>query len=220
MSAQLKLGFHGDEAAAPLPPRALAAGAALLPGFALTAIPELLAGLARVCEAAPFRHMLTASGAMSVAMTNCGTLGWVSDPSGYRYDARDPDSARPWPALPPSFRALAVTAAAAAGFDGFEPDACLVNRYLPGSRLSLHQDRDERDFSAPIVSVSLGLPAVFLFGGEKRKARPERIPLVHGDVVVWGGPARLRFHGVAPIQDGQHVELGACRINLTLRKAG
>jgi alkylated DNA repair protein (DNA oxidative demethylase) len=220
MGAQLRLDFDSGDTGAPASPRPLAAGAALLPGFALAAVPELLAALARVGEAAPFRQMMTPGGAMSVAMTNCGALGWVSDQVGYRYDGRDPDSARPWPALPPSFRALAVTAAAAAGFDDFAPDACLVNRYLPGSRLSLHQDRDERDFSAPIVSVSLGLPAVFLFGGESRKTRPERVPLVHGDVVVWGGPSRLRFHGVAPIQDGRHPELGACRINLTLRKAG
>jgi DNA oxidative demethylase len=220
MGAQLRLGFDGGDATAASSLRVLAAGAALLPGFALTAAPELLAELARVRAAAPFRHMMTPSGAMSVAMTNCGTLGWVSDQVGYRYDAHDPESERPWPPLPPSFRALAVTAAAAAGFDDFAPDTCLVNRYQPGSRLSLHQDRDERDFSAPIVSVSLGLPAVFLFGGERRNTRPERIPLVHGDVVVWGGPARLRFHGVAPIQDGHHPELGACRINLTLRKAG
>jgi alkylated DNA repair protein (DNA oxidative demethylase) len=157
---------------------------------------------------------------MSVAMTNCGPLGWVSDRRGYRYDAVDPDTGRPWPAMPAAFRALAARAAEAGGFARFEPDACLVNRYAPGTRLTLHQDRDERDFGAPIVSVSLGLPAVFLFGGDTRGGRPLRIPLRHGDVVVWGGPARLRFHGVAPVEDGVHERLGACRINLTFRRAG
>ena len=157
---------------------------------------------------------------MSVGMTSCGAKGWVSDRAGYRYTGVDPDAGRAWPAMPPSFRALAARAAAAGGFEAFEPDACLVNRYEPGARLTMHQDRNERDYDAPIVSVSLGLPAVFLFGGDTRGERPRRVPLRHGDVVVWGGPARLRFHGVAPIADGLHAQLGACRINLTFRKAG
>lgn len=198
----------------------LAPGALLLRGFALADEDRLLSELEDVTRAAPFRHMRTPGGfRMSVAMTNCGSLGWVSDENGYRYDARDPESAKPWPALPESFERLARLAAAQAGF-AFEPDACLVNRYVPGSRLTLHQDRNERDFTAPIVSVSLGLPAVFLFGADTRKMRPVRIPISHGDVVVWGGPARLRFHGVAPIKDGLHPRVGAVRINLTLRKAG
>jgi alkylated DNA repair protein (DNA oxidative demethylase) len=201
--------------------RALAPGAVSLAGFALTDEARLLAELADVTAAAPFRHLVTPGGfRMSVGMTNCGALGWVSDRGGYSYSAVDPDSGRGWPAMPASFRALATRAAAAGGFDGFEPDACLVNRYEPGARLTLHQDRDERDYDAPIVSVSLGLPAVFLFGGETRGGRPLRVALVHGDVVVWGGPARLRFHGVAPVDDGWHERLGACRINLTFRKAG
>jgi len=199
----------------------LAPGALLLRGFAVTRAAALLADLQRVLEAAPWRHMVTPGGyRMSVAMTNCGALGWVSDARGYRYDGIDPESGRRWPALPASFAELAAEAAAQAGFAGFAPDACLVNRYEPGARLTLHQDRNERDFGAPIVSVSLGLPAVFLFGGAKRKDRTQRVPLAHGDVVVWGGPARLFHHGVLALKEGGHAPTGACRINLTLRKAG
>jgi alkylated DNA repair protein (DNA oxidative demethylase) len=154
---------------------------------------------------------------MSVAMTNCGEAGWVTDRTGYRYDPRDPESGRPWPAMPDLFADLAIRAASEAGYPDFRPESCLVNRYEPGARMSLHQDRNERDFGQPIVSVSLGLPAVFLFGGLKRAARPLRVPLEHGDVVVWGGPARLRFHGVAPLSQGAHKLLGRQRINLTLR---
>ena len=157
---------------------------------------------------------------MSVAMTNCGALGWVSDARGYRYDACDPDSGRPWPAMPAAFGDLATRAGAHAGFANFESDACLVNRYVPGARLTLHQDRNERDFDAPIVSVSLGLPATFLFGGLKRADRTMRVPLRHGDVVVWGAASRLRHHGVAAIKAGRHPRIGECRINLTFRKAG
>lgn len=156
---------------------------------------------------------------MSVAMTNCGTYGWVSSENGYTYSSHDPASGRAWPEMPPVFAALARRAAERAGFDDFEPDACLINRYEPGARLSLHQDKDEKDFSAPIVSVALGVPAVFLFGGDRRKAATVRVPLAHGDVVVWGGPARLRYHGVAPLASGWHPFAGAHRLNLTLRKA-
>jgi alkylated DNA repair protein (DNA oxidative demethylase) len=219
MPSQLVLGL--PEPAAHGGARELSAGAWLLAGLALADQSQLLLELEHVVRLAPFRHMVTPGGfRMSAAMTNCGALGWVSDESGYRYATVDPESGKPWPALPRSFRKLAGDAAAAAGFAGFEPDACLVNRYAPGARLTLHQDKNEMDYRAPIVSVSLGLPAVFLFGGETRKTRPERIPLVHGDVVVWGGPARLRFHGVAPIRDGRHELLGGFRLNLTLRKAG
>jgi alkylated DNA repair protein (DNA oxidative demethylase) len=156
---------------------------------------------------------------MSVAMTNCGSAGWVSGPNGYRYAHVDPHSGLAWLPMPQVYLDLAATAAAAAGFGGFTPDACLINRYAPGTRLSLHQDKDERDFSAPIVSVSLGLPAVFLFGGASRRERPHRIPLAHGDVVVWGGLARLRYHGVLPLKEAVHPVLGRQRINLTFRKA-
>ena len=198
----------------------MAEGAVLLRGFARPLEAELIAALADIVAQAPFRHMQTPGGhRMSVAMTNCGGLGWVTDRAGYRYDGDDPEAARPWPAMPPSFRGLAGQAAAEAGFAGFSPDACLVNRYAPGARMSLHQDRDELDFTAPIVSVSLGLPAMFLFGGQKRSDRPRRFRLQHGDVVVWGGPARLAFHGVAPLADGEHALLGRQRINLTFRKA-
>jgi alkylated DNA repair protein (DNA oxidative demethylase) len=156
---------------------------------------------------------------MSVAMTNCGAVGWVSDRSGYRYDRVDPDTGRPWPPMPASFLRVALAAAAAAGFVDYAPDVCLINRYVPGARLSLHQDRNELDDEAPIVSVSLGLPAVFLFGGLKRTDRCARVPLAHGDVVVWGGPARMRFHGVLPIAAGEHPAVGRERINLTFRTA-
>jgi alkylated DNA repair protein (DNA oxidative demethylase) len=177
--------------------------------------------MARVTAAAPFRQMETPGGLrMSVAMTNCGERGWVSDRRGYRYAASDPADGRAWPQMPPEFAACAVGAADAAGFGQFAPDACLINRYVPGARLTLHQDRDERDFTAPIVSVSLGLPAVFLFGGDARGDRQRRLPLQHGDVVVWGGAARLRYHGVAPLQEGWHPLLGSQRINLTFRRAG
>jgi alkylated DNA repair protein (DNA oxidative demethylase) len=198
----------------------IAEGAVLLRGFVRAFLHDLLPALYGVIEQAPFRHMQTPGGHdMSVAMTNCGAVGWVTDRSGYRYDARDPQSGQVWPAMPDVFLVLAEQAARRAGFVGFLPDACLINRYEPGARMSLHQDRDERDFAAPIVSVSLGLPAIFLFGGAKRADRPQRYRLQHGDVVVWGGPSRLFFHGVAPLAEGEHATLGRQRINLTFRKA-
>ena len=198
----------------------LAEGAALLRNLARPAAPSLLAAIERVAAAAPFRHMVTPGGhAMSAAMTNCGPAGWITDRSGYRYERVDPTTGDPWPPLPKSFAALAARAAAMVGYAGFEPDACLINRYDPGAKLSLHQDRDEADFTAPIVSVSLGLPATFLFGGSRRADRPRRIELRHGDVVVWGGPARLFYHGVAPLKTGCHALTGERRYNLTLRKA-
>jgi alkylated DNA repair protein (DNA oxidative demethylase) len=199
---------------------AIAEGAVLLRGFAKPAEDELIVALREIVAQAPFRHMFTPGGhQMSVAMTNCGSAGWVTDRSGYRYDSTDPESGKPWPPMPPSFRALAEQAAAEAGFGGFAPDACLVNRYQPGARMSLHQDRDEGDFGAPIVSVSLGLPAVFLFGGLQRSDKTQRYRLEHGDIAVWGGPARLAFHGVAPLADGEHPRMGRQRINLTFRRA-
>ena len=199
---------------------AMAEGAVLLRGFAKPAEAELVAALSDIAEQAPFRHMVTPGGhPMSVAMTNCGSLGWVTDRTGYRYDAHDPETAKPWPAMPAPFLELARQAADRAGFDGFSPDACLVNRYQPGAKMSLHQDRDESDLGAPIVSVSLGLPAIFLFGGPNRSDKPRRFRLEHGDVVVWGGPARLYFHGVAPLAEGEHALIGRQRINLTFRRA-
>jgi alkylated DNA repair protein (DNA oxidative demethylase) len=199
----------------------LAPGAAVLRGFALADEAALLADMRRITAQVPLRQMVTPGGfRMSVAMTNCGSLGWVSDISGYRYDAADPTTGQPWPPLPASFLRLAHGAAALAGFEGFVPDGCLINRYEPGAKLSLHQDKDERDHSAPIVSVSLGLPAVFQFGGNKRTDQTVRVPLEHGDVVVWGGPSRLRYHGVLQLRHGHHPLLGEQRINLTFRKAG
>jgi alkylated DNA repair protein (DNA oxidative demethylase) len=198
----------------------IAEGAVLLRGFARSGEADLIAALRAVIEAAPFRHMSTPGGhQMSVAMTNCGSVGWVTDRTGYRYDGIDPQSGKPWPAMPPAFRSLADRAAAEAGFVGFSPDACLVNRYVSGARMSLHQDMDEEHFGAPIVSVSLGLPAIFLFGGLKRSDKTQRYRLEHGDIVVWGGPARLVFHGVAPLADGEHAVMGRQRINLTFRRA-
>jgi alkylated DNA repair protein (DNA oxidative demethylase) len=199
----------------------LAQGAFLLRGFALANEASLLDALRNVATRAPFRHMNTPGGyRMSVAMTNCGALGWVTDRTGYRYDPIDPESGQPWPAMPDSFLSLATNAATKAGFPGFVPDACLINRYDIGAKLSLHQDKDERDFGAPIVSVSLGVPAVFLFGGLNRTDKTKRVPVTHGDVVVWGGPARLRYHGVLSLKENQHHLLGAQRVNLTFRKAG
>ncbi len=200
---------------------ALGPDAVLLAGFAADAATDLLAGLETVLAAAPFRHMVTPGGhRMSVAMTSAGPLGWVTDRSGYRYEPHDPETGRPWPLLPARFASLAALAAKTAGFPGFAPDSCLINRYEPGTQLALHQDRNERDFAQPIVSVSLGLPAIFLFGGPVRGARPRRVRLEHGDVVVWGGGARLHFHGVAPLAEGTHPLTGRCRINLTFRRAG
>ena len=192
----------------------------MLRGFALREAAALIAAITRVAAEAPFRHMITPGGfRMSVAMTNCGEAGWVTDRKGYRYQPTDPESGKPWPPIPAAFLGLAAAAAASSGFAGFRPDACLVNRYEPGTRLTLHQDRNERDFAQPIVSVSLGLPATFLFGGLERRDRPQRVPLVHGDVVVWGGPSRLNFHGVAELAEGEHPATGRLRYNLTLRKA-
>jgi alkylated DNA repair protein (DNA oxidative demethylase) len=207
----------------PLPPRSghleLDKGASVLIGYAADNAVALLAGVAAISESSPFRRMATPGGRMSVAMTNCGSAGWVADQTGYRYVAEDPLTGRPWPAMPDGFTSLARAAASAAGFADFSPDGCLINRYEPGSRLSLHQDRDERDFSAPIVSVSLGLPVTFLWGGQKRSDRSRRIPLIHGDVVVWGGPARKTFHGVLALAEGAHPLTGSFRYNLTLRRA-
>jgi alkylated DNA repair protein (DNA oxidative demethylase) len=199
---------------------AMAGGAALLRGFAKPVESDLIAALREIIAQAPFRHMSTPGGhQMSVAMTNCGNAGWVTDRSGYRYDGIDPDSGKAWPTMPAAFRELALKAAAAGGFEGFSPDACLINRYQPGARMSLHQDKDEHDFGAPIVSVSLGLPAIFMFGGLRRADKPRRFRLEHGDIAVWGGPSRLFFHGVAPLADGEHMLMGRQRINLTFRKA-
>jgi DNA oxidative demethylase len=198
----------------------LASGAWLLHGFALDDDRRLLAAVEGIQADAPFRHLETPGGfRMSVAMTNCGSLGWVSDRRGYRYEPCDPSSGKPWPSMPAEFLGLARAAALAGGFADFVPDACLINCYEPGSRLTLHQDRDECEFAHPIVSVSLGLPAVFLFGGDMRAQRQRRIPLVHGDVVVFGGASRRRFHGVSPIKDGHHELVGARRLNLTFRRA-
>ena len=196
-------------------------GAMLLNGFALAEADALIAHIADIAVQAPFRHMETPGGRrMSIATTSCGALGWTSSPRGYRYAAHDPETGISWPAMPAAFADLAARAAAEAGYGDFRPDACLVNRYAPGTRLTLHQDRNEIDMAAPIVSVSLGLPATFLWGGAMRSDRPRRIALHHGDVMVWGGPARLTFHGIDTLVSGMHPATGAYRYNLTFRQAG
>jgi DNA oxidative demethylase len=208
-----------DSNSLPLSREPLEEGAVLLRGFATTDAPMLVEEVERIAQAAEFRHLVTPGGyTMSVAMTNCGRVGWVSDRTGYRYDPVDPTTGTPWPAMPKVFLDLAVRAAAEAGFSNYDPDACLINRYVAGAKLSLHQDRDEKDAWAPIVSVSLGLPAVFLWGGKRRSDRVRRLRLESGDIVVWGGPSRFIYHGVAPLADGQHPLTGAARINLTFRK--
>jgi alkylated DNA repair protein (DNA oxidative demethylase) len=194
-------------------------GAVLLRSFAVAEEHLLLEEVARVAQRAAFRHLITPGGhTMSVAMTNCGRVGWVSDRTGYRYDRIDPETGDPWPAMPAAFFDIAARAAAEAGFAHYDPDACLINRYVPGAKLSLHQDRDEKDAWAPIVSVSLGRSAVFLWGGKRRSDPVRRLHLESGDIVVWGGPARFAYHGVAPLNDGLHPLTGTARINLTFRK--
>lgn len=193
-------------------------GAVLLRGF-LDDEAALLEEVDRIAAASPFRYLITPGGyQMSVGMTNCGPVGWVSDKSGYRYDPIDPASGRPWPAMPQRFLDLARRAAEEAGFAEYAPDACLINRYVPGAKLGLHVDRDEDDPVAPIVSVSMGLPATFLWGGKRRADPVRRLRLESGDVAVWGGPARFVYHGVSPLKDGRHPLTGASRINLTFRK--
>ncbi|EOC0009148.1 DNA oxidative demethylase AlkB [Cronobacter turicensis] len=198
----------------------LADGAVVLRRFALAPAPALMAGIDAVAARSPFRHMVTPGGyTMSVAMTNCGEVGWSTNLNGYLYAQVDPQTGAPWPAMPDPFRALCDAAARAAGYPDFTPDACLINRYAPGAKLSLHQDKDEPDLRAPIVSVSLGLPAVFQFGGLKRNDPLKRLLLEHGDVVVWGGPSRLFYHGIQPLKPGQHPATGEYRYNLTFRQA-
>jgi len=208
-------GAAAGQATEPLGERAV-----MLRGFAAAEAPAIMEAVQAIVAAAPFRNMITPGGyRMSVAMTSCGRVGWVTDRSGYRYSPIDPDTGRAWPPMPDLFRALAGRAAAAGGFPGFAPDSCLTNRYEPGARLSLHQDKDEQDLDAPVVSVALGLPATFLFGGAERGDRPRRIRMESGDVAVWGGPTRLAFHGIDTLADGEHSLTGRCRINLTFRKA-
>lgn len=216
----MTLGLFDDLPATPQAPEWLEPGAVVLRGLALPQAAELLQAVDVVTAQAPFRHLITPGGQrMSVAMSNTGALGWISDRSGYRYGPTDPTTGLPWPPMPAVFSQLAHDAAEAAGYPGFAPDACLINRYEPGTRLSLHQDRDEGNYDHPIVSVSLGIPAIFLWGGAQRADKARRVGLWHGDVVVWGGPARLRFHGVAPLAEATHAMTGGLRINLTFRKA-
>lgn len=218
--ASLATGQRALAFAAPQAREEFAPGAWLLRGFALPREPDVLAGVLHVLAASPLQTFATPGGKkMSVTTTSCGACGWVSDRRGYRYESNDPATGRPWPDMPDALAALARDAAAAVGHAGFAPDACLVNRYAVGAKMTLHQDRDEADFSQPIVSVSLGLPATFVFGGAERKGPTVRVPLQHGDVVVFGGPSRLCFHGVLPVKPGEHPALGPYRVNLTFRRA-
>ncbi len=216
----MNLDLFSAEDTAPPTPFEIAPGAWALPGFAATHADALWAGIQKVIQIHPLRHLVTPGGSpMSVAMSNCGDLGWVSDAAGFRYQGTDPLTQTQWTAMPQEFREMATSAAEYAGYPAFEPDACLINRYAPGARMTLHQDKNERDYSSPIVSVSLGLPAVFELGGLERGDKVQRLSLQHGDVLVWGGPARLRFHGVRAVDPGQHLLTGAHRFNLTFRKA-
>lgn len=216
-NSQLDLPF--DDVPRPGGTEVLADGAVVLRGFACDVAGELLDGVERVAAVAPFRHMSTPGGGrMSAAMTNCGPLGWTTDRSGYRYTRDDPETGAPWPPMPERFLTLAAEAAAAAGYVDFVPDACLVNRYEPGAKMGLHRDKDELDFDAPIVSVSLGIPATFQWGGTARSDKPRRVPLAHGDVVVFGGASRLVYHGVLTVPEATHARAGRFRFNLTLRR--
>jgi alkylated DNA repair protein (DNA oxidative demethylase) len=195
-------------------------GAALMPGLALSREAGMLHEIRRIAAASPFRRMVTPGGhMMSVAMTNCGEVGWVTDRRGYRYEPQDPVTGGAWPRMPDMFADFAKDAAAKLGFANFRPDCCLVNRYQPDAKMSLHRDTDEADAFQPIVSVSLGVPAVFLWGGLARAERPRRIGLASGDVVAWGGPARFVYHGIAPLAHGHHDLTGTLRFNLTFRTA-
>lgn len=193
----------------------------LLQGFALSGAAHLVADLHAVIQIAPLRQMLTPSGLMmSVLTSSCGKRGWISDKKGYRYSTIDPISGQTWPEMPDSFITLAQQAAAIAGFENFAPDSCLINSYASGAKMGLHQDKDERDFTQPIVSVSLGVAAMFQMGGFKRGEQALKFALHHGDVLVWGRTARLRFHGVLPVKAATHPAFGERRVNLTFRKAG
>lgn len=210
-----------DNAQSPGSPERLSEGAVMFHGRLAGQAEAIVEAIREINRSAPFRHLVTPGGhTMSVSMTSCGELGWMTDRKGYRYTASDPRTDRPWPQMPELFAELAESAAEEAGFPGYRPDACLINRYRPGAKLSLHQDKDEADYDHPVVSFSLGLPATFLWGGFRRKDKPKRLTLDHGDVLVWGGPDRLRYHGIAPLAEGEHPLLGAERINLTFRKAG
>lgn len=198
----------------------LAPGAVVLRRLAVVGAATLLHDIEAVAAISPFRHMVTPGGyTMSVAMTSCGGLGWTTNDRGYLYSPVDPVTHRPWPPIPEAFNALCHEAAIAAGYPDFQPDACLINRYAPGAKLSLHQDKDEPNLRAPIVSVSLGLPAIFQFGGLQRNDPLKRLMLEHGDVVVWGGESRLFYHGIQPLKPGQHPLTGEYRYNLTFRQA-
>ncbi|MBM3816620.1 MAG: DNA oxidative demethylase AlkB [Actinobacteria bacterium] len=196
----------------------VAPGVVLFRGAVESAAEALLSEIEQIVAVSPLRRVMTPMGKpMSVEMTNCGSVGWVSDRMGYRYESIDPVTNQPWPTMPALFADAATEFASLAGYRDFVPDVCLINRYSPGSKMGLHQDRDENDFSQPIVSVSLGLPITFKIGGQRRTDPTVSTKLQHGDVVVFGGPARLAFHGVGTLRRGTHPLTGANRYNLTIR---
>ena len=181
---------------------------------------HLMADIHTLTATHPFQHMVTRGGhTMSVATSSYGSYGWVSDAQkGYRYASSNIETGQPWPPIPAHWLALATALAEKAGFNGFHPDSALINRYAVGARMGLHQDRDEATLAWPIVSLSLGLPARFMFGGKQRQAPVKDFTLLHGDVVVWGGADRLRFHGIRPLKAGHHSLTGPYRYNITFRR--
>lgn len=193
-------------------------GMVLLRGFANS--PILIESLSQVLAHSPLRQMETSRGfKMSVHTSNCGEAGWISDRRGYRYVKQDPLNGKPWPDLPIAFKSVAQDAAIEAGFSAYEPDVCLINRYRPGNQMGAHQDKDEQDFTQPIVSVSLGIDARFFVIGPEKRGSSTAVDLTDGDVLVFGGPARKFFHGVRKLRESIHPALGAVRWNLTFRKA-
>ncbi|THJ30850.1 DNA oxidative demethylase AlkB [Lampropedia aestuarii] len=181
---------------------------------------ELVARIEDVLQHSPLYQMATPGGKpLSVRTTSCGTHGWSSDPTGYSYVRHHPLTDQAWPEIPAAWSALATEAAQEAGFAQFAPDTCLINQYGLDSKMALHQDRSEQDLRQPVVSISLGMSALFLWGGMQRSDKPAHVLLHHGDMVVWGGVDRLRFHGIKHLTGAPHPQLGAMRYNLTLRRA-
>lgn len=198
----------------------LAEGAMVLRRFATPVVVALMEGVEAVVAQSPLRRLIVPNGRpMRIEMTNCGLVGWVNIDGRYRYSRVDPLTGRSWPGMPATFRRIAGAAASAAGYPDFQPAVCIINRYAVGADLQMHQDRDDTQDRQPVVSVSLGLPAIFHFGGQGRGEKPLTIPLDDGDVVVWGGASRMHRHGVAPVAPGVHPRTGAYRYNLTFRTA-
>jgi len=190
-------------------------GAVLMRSLALPQDNEFFTAAEAIIAARPLHHTTTPSGLpMGVMVTDCGDSRAFAN----RWDTANPERMRLWPPMPPLLRDFAIRCAVRSGFPQFRPDACHINRYQAGTKLGLHQDRHECDWTQPIVSLSFGLECIFLLGGLQRTDKPRRILLEHGDVIVWGGPSRMRFHGVQPLKPGHHPLTGPYRYNLTFRK--